>query len=55
MAEFCKKCFVEQILTTDEQKKYRNGKIKITESSYDDFCEGCEKIKPIVLEVRDND
>ena len=55
MEEFCKKCFVKQILTTNEQRKYRNGEIKIVESNYNDLCEGCGKIKPIVLEVRGDD
>ncbi len=55
MAEFCKECFMESIITSAERKKIDEGKMEILKSDYDDFCEGCEKIKPIVLEVKDCD
>lgn len=41
MAEFCKKCFLEHIYSPRQ-----NEEIVLTD--YDDFCEGCGAIGPVV-------
>ena len=54
MAEICKECFIKTILTSEEQRKYIEGKLTIIESHYKDFCEGCCRTIPIVMEVKEN-
>ena len=49
MAEFCKECFMEKIAipsdgTTEDM---------LIMSVEPDFCEGCGKIKPFVIEVKE--
>lgn len=51
MAEFCRECFVNKILDSKEQELYEEGKLEIIESTDDDYCEGCGKILPVVIEV----
>lgn len=51
MAEFCKECFVNKLLNSKEQKLYKEGKIEIVESIDNDYCEGCGKIVPVVIEA----
>ena len=55
MAEFRKKCFVKKLMTTDERRKLDAGQILIFESDWNDFCEGCGSIGPVVEKVRKND
>ena len=52
MAEFCRECFVNNILDSKEQKLYEERKLEIIESTDDDYCEGCGKIVPVVIEVK---
>lgn len=54
MAEFCKKCFVEQMLTSAEQKEYKNGKLIVVTTADDDIdcCESCGAIGPVVDRVQ---
>lgn len=54
MAEFCEKCFVEKLLTAKEQQRYKEGGLKITLSKELDFCEGCGKIKRVVVNYIDD-
>lgn len=51
MADFCKKCFVEKLLTPAEQQEYKSGtlELKLSEEAY--FCEGCSAIQPVVLQT----
>lgn len=51
MAEFCKKCFIDNILISSERAEYENGKLKIIMFEEDDFCEGCGKIAPVVNHI----
>lgn len=52
MAEFCKECFLAfPMLETQEQEAYEKGEYILEESDYDDFCEGCCKWKPVVIEA----
>ncbi len=46
MADFCEKCFVEEF-----GNNVKNGE-KIVVSKSETLCEGCGKIKPVVLKVR---
>ena len=55
MAEFCRECFVNKILDSKEQELYEEGKLEIIESADDDYCEGCGKIVPVVIEVKKED
>lgn len=52
MAEFCKKCFIEKLLSTEDQKLYEQHKLNIVESKSKDLCEGCGKFTTFVLEVK---
>lgn len=49
MAEFCKECFVKKLLSTKEQQRYKEGRLKINLSKEFDFCEGCGEIKCVVV------
>ena len=49
MSEFCKKCFVEKLLDTKSKMLFKKGKLKITLSEENDFCEGCGAISPVVI------
>ena len=49
MSEFCKKCFVEKLLDTKSKMLFEKGKLKITLSEENDFCEGCGAISPVVI------
>lgn len=51
MAEFCKECFVAELLDSKGQEDYRNGKLTLLMSGGEDFCEGCCEIKPVVVSV----
>ena len=51
MAEFCKDCFVNYLLGNKDRKAYENGKLKIKMSKEKDLCEGCGKMKPVVVTV----
>ena len=48
MAEFCKKCFIEKLLTSYERRDYDDGKLSIVMYEDEDFCEGCGQIAPVV-------
>jgi len=49
MAEFCKKCFIRMNKSSEEEIK------RIVLSNYNDLCEGCGSIKPIVLYIDHSD
>lgn len=49
MAEFCKKCFVENLLDSNERELYEDGKLVIIETTDKDLCEGCGEYKPVVV------
>lgn len=51
MAEFCKDCFINYLLDNKDRKAYENGKLKIKMSKETDLCEGCGKMKPVVVTV----
>lgn len=53
MAEFCKECFIRDMLTTKEQNDYHQGKLEIKTTEDDDveFCESCCEYKPFVIRV----
>lgn len=53
MAEFCEKCFVDKLLPTKEQQRYKNGRLKITLSKELDLCEGCGEVKCVVVSYID--
>lgn len=55
MAEFCKECFKDLIMTSEEQQKVNSGEILLFESSWDDLCEGCGRIVPVVISVKNHD
>lgn len=55
MAEFCKECFIKTWLTSHEYQRYKEGKLHIVETSYDDFCEGCLAIGPVVDYIEDEE
>ena len=48
MAEFCRECFIDKLLTASERADYESGKLKIVMFETPDFCEGCQEIIPIV-------
>ena len=48
MAEFCKKCFIDNLLNSSERMDYENGKLKLVMFEEPDFCEGCGEIVPVV-------
>lgn len=49
MRNICKKCFIEKVLTYEEQKLYESGGLKIIETDYDIFCDECLTINPVVM------
>lgn len=51
MAEFCKECFVQKLITLQERKDYVVGKYKIIESNDADICESCCQLKSYVIEA----
>lgn len=55
MAELCKKCFIKTWLTVPEMKRYEDGKLRIIETDYNDFCEGCLAIGPVVDYIEDEE
>lgn len=52
MAEFCEKCFKQKLISSDEQKLIESGEIQVFVSDWDDLCEGCGKIVPVVIRVQ---
>lgn len=52
MSNFCKKCFIEKVLTYEEQKLYKSGGLKIIETNYDVLCEECLTINPSVMATK---
>lgn len=49
MAEFCKECFIDGLITSQERRDYEAGKYTIIESDDKDICEGCCEYKPYVV------
>lgn len=50
MAEFCKECFKNKILTLQERKEIVDEQIVM--SSEKDFCESCGAYKRVVIKVK---
>ena len=53
MAEFCRKCFVDKLMTSKERENYRNNKIEIIMSDLYTLCEGCGNITNFVKSIKD--
>lgn len=53
MAEFCRECFVNKLLSSEEQQRYKEGRLKIVLSKELDLCEGCGDIKQVVVNYSD--
>lgn len=54
MSEWCKECFIDGLMTTKEQEKVEQGKITFVLTEFNDFCEGCSRMKPVVAEVKES-
>ena len=52
MAEFCEKCFKEHLMTSSEQRLVDAGKVNLFLSDWNDLCEGCGQIVPVVIRVQ---
>ena len=52
MAEFCEKCFKENLMTSAEQRMVDAGKINLVLSDWDEFCEDCGQIGSVVIRVQ---
>lgn len=50
MAEFCKECFKEKILSSEDRNRIKDE--NIVESEDEDICEGCLQFKKYVLGIR---
>lgn len=48
MAEFCKECFINKLMSSKERKDYKNNKIEIIMSASYALCEGCGNITNFV-------
>lgn len=48
MAEFCRKCFLELIYSPSPSEE-------IVMTDYDDFCEGCGEVGPVVDSIAQSD
>ena len=51
MAEFCKDCFRNKLLTTKENREITDEQIIMFKGV--DYCEGCGQIKPLVHYVKE--
>lgn len=49
MAEFCKECFVRELMLEQDKRDYKLGKLKLEMSEDCDYCEGCGKLKRYVI------
>ena len=54
MAEFCKECFINNILNSSDKEKYDNGYLRIVMFNEPDLCEGCGEILPVVNYIEEN-
>ena len=54
MAEFCKECFINRILSSSEKEKYNKRHLKIVMFNEPDLCEGCGEILPVVNYIEEN-
>lgn len=53
MAEFCKKCFINKLLTSKEREDYKNNKIEIIMSDSYTLCESCGNTTIFVKSIKD--
>lgn len=53
MAEFCKECFMNKLLTSKERTKLEEKKIEIVMSNLFTLCEGCKKVDNFVERIVD--
>lgn len=49
MAEFCKECYVKELMLESDKKDYKSGKLKLEMSEDYDYCEECGKLKRYVI------
>lgn len=49
MAEFCKECYVKELMLEKDKKDYKSGKLKLEMSDDYNCCEGCGKMKRYVV------
>lgn len=49
MAEFCKECYVKELMLERDKRNYKSGKLKLEMSEDYDYCEGCGKLKRYVV------
>ena len=49
MAEFCKECYVKELMLERDKRDYKSGRLNLEMSEDCDYCEGCGKLKRYVI------